>query len=374
MPDKIPAALTTPFAPETTRAWVDVDLAALAGNARTVAAISGRRLLPMVKANGYGLGAIAVTRALEPLDPWGYGVATVEEGQTLRAAGIGRPILVVSPLLPADTQRYLAQDLRPSIGDPVALAAWRAQCDRPFHLEVDTGMSRGGVRWDDARAFEVMRAALAAAAGWEGVYTHFHSAETDRHSVQVQWERFQGTLATLPRRPALVHAANSAAALRGAAYAADLVRPGIFLYGGEAGSVSPLPVASLRARVVALRTVGKGETVSYGATWRAPTATTIATLGLGYADGFPRAANDAGHPKGTRTRLIELGGSTVPVVGRVTMDLTMVAVEQTVAVGDVATVFGGMISLDQQAEAAGTISYELLTALGGRVPRRYGAA
>jgi len=366
--------LTTSFAPETTRAWVDVDLAALAENARTVAAVSGRRLLPMVKANGYGLGAIEVARALEPLDPWGYGVAAVEEGRTLRTGGIGRPILVVSPLLAADAGRYLAHDLRPSIGDPTALAAWSAQSDRPFHVEVDTGMSRGGVRWDDAHALEAMRGALGTAVGWEGIYTHFHSAETDPPSVNVQWERFQGVLAALPRRPALVHAANSAAALRGAAYAADLVRPGIFLYGGTAGSVAPRPVAALRTRVVAVRTVGKGDTVSYGATWRAPSPTTIATLGLGYADGFPRAAHGGVPPSGTRTRFVELGGSTVPVVGRVTMDLTMVAVEGTVAIGDVATVYGGLVSLDHQAEAAGTISYELLTALGGRVPRRYGAA
>jgi len=366
--------LTTPFAPETTRAWVDVDLAALAENARTVAAASGRRLLPMVKANGYGLGAIEVVRALEPLDPWGYGVATVEEGHALRAGGIGRPVLVASPLLPADAGRHLAHDLRPSIGDPAALAAWITQSNRPFHVEVDTGMSRGGVRWDDTHALEAMRGALGAAAGWEGIYTHFHSAETDLHSVQTQWERFQGVLATLPRRPALVHAANSAAALRGAAYAADLVRPGIFLYGGMAGSIAPRTVAALRTRVVAVRTVGKGDTVSYGATWRAPSPTTIATLGLGYADGFFRASKDGGPSSGTPARVVELGGSVVPVVGRVTMDLTMVAVEGKAAVGDVATVFGGMISLDQQAEAAGTISYELLTALGSRVPRRYSAA
>ena len=363
--------MTTPFAPETTRAWVDVDLAALAENARTVAAISGRRLLPMVKANGYGLGAIEVARALEPLDPWGFGVATVEEGQALRAGGIGRPLLVVTPLLAADAGRYLAHDLRPSIGDPDALAAWSAQSNRPFHVEVDTGMSRGGVRWDDAHALEAMRGLLGAAVGWEGVYTHFHSAETDLPSVKVQWERFQGVLAALPRRPALVHAANSAAALRGTAYAADLVRPGIFLYGGEAGSVAPRPVAALRTRVVAVRTVGKGETVSYGATWRAPSQTTVATLGLGYADGFLRAANDGRSASDGPARLVELGGRTVPVVGRVTMDLTMVAVEGTVAVGDVATVYGGSVSLDQQARATGTISYELLAALGARVPRRY---
>jgi alanine racemase len=366
--------LTTPFAPETARAWVDVDLAALAANARTVATISGSRLLPMVKANGYGLGAIEVARALEPVDPWGFGIATVEEGKALRAARIGRPLLVVSPLLAADAERHLDHELRPSIGDPAALSAWVSRSDRPFHVEVDTGMSRGGVRWDDAAALESMRGILAGAEGWEGIYTHFHSADGDALSVAEQWERFRAVLATLPRRPVLVHAANSAAALRGTMYAADLVRPGIFLYGGKAGQVDPRPVASLRARVAAVRTVESGETVSYGATWRAARRTIIATLALGYADGFPRATPQEHGAEARPPRLVELGGREVPVVGRVTMDLTMVAVDAPVAPGDVATVFGGSVSLDRQAAAAGTISYEMLTGLGPRLPRRYGGS
>ncbi len=363
--------MTTPFAPETTRAWVDVDLAALAANARTIAAVSGRPLLPMVKANGYGLGAIEVAKALEPLDPWGFGVATVEEGAWLRAAGISRPILVVSPLLAGDAGRYLEHDLRPSIGDPDALRAWTARSDRPFHVEVDSGMSRGGVRWDDPAAVGAVREGLVGARGWEGVYTHFHSAESDAGSIGVQWERFQGVVSGLPRRPALVHAANSAAALRGPAYAADLVRPGIFLYGGQAGVVSPRTVAVLRARVVAVRTVGEGGTVSYGATWCAPRPTTVATVAIGYADGFLRATRESSGPGPRLPRLMELAGQTGEMVGRVTMDLTMLAVDGPVALGDVVTVFGGVVSLDQQAAAAGTVSYELLTSLGARLPRLY---
>lgn len=326
----------------------------------------------MVKANGYGLGAVEVARALEPLDPWGFGVATVEEGQELRDSGIVRPVLVVSPLLPDDIERYLAGDLRPSVGDPAALLAWTERSHRPFHLEIDTGMSRGGVRWDHLQALDAVRGRLVSSSGWEGVFTHFHSAETDSESVVVQWQRFEGVLATLPRRPALVHAANSAAALRGPIYAADLVRPGIFLYGGQAGSVEPRPVAALRARVLAVRRVNRGDTVSYGATWSAAVPTSVATLGLGYGDGFLRAAREGG-AGGTMPRVVELGGGVVPVVGRVTMDLTMVAVESAVALGDVATVYGGSVSLDQQAGASGTISYELLTALSRRLTRRYRA-
>lgn len=132
-----------------------------------------------------------------------------------------------------------------------------------------------------------------------------------------------------------------------------------------------MPVAALRARVLAVRALEAGETVSYGGTWRTPARATIATLGLGYADGFPRAAEVSGRP----ARVVELRGRTVPVVGRVTMDMTMVALESgAVAVGDVATVYGGIVSLDSQARASGTISYELLTAVGARVPRRYSGA
>ena len=354
--------------PDTARAWVDIDPGALVANARAVAAASGARLLPMVKANGYGLGVVPVARALEAVDPWGFGVATTEEGAVLRTAGCARPLLVATPLDPPSIDRLLAHDLRPSIGDLDALRAWLARSARPFHIEIDTGMSRGGFRWDDAHALPALAETLRQAPGWEGLYTHFHSADTDPASVESQWDRLQAVAARLPRRPPLVHAANSAAALRGSRFAGGLVRPGIYLYGGCAGGAVPRPVASLRGRVVAVRRVAAGDPVSYGAAWRAPRATTVATVAVGYADGLPRAAAVAGQP----VRMVELGGRLVPIVGRVTMDMSMIAVDDgAVAVGDVVTVFGGLVSLDAQAAAAGTISYELLTSLGARLPRRY---
>ncbi|HEX6669655.1 MAG TPA: alanine racemase C-terminal domain-containing protein, partial [Gemmatimonadales bacterium] len=143
------------------------------------------------------------------------------------------------------------------------------------------------------------------------------------------------------------------------------------LYGGEAraSGPGPRPVAALRTRVVAVRAIGVGESVSYGGAWIADRPTTIATLGIGYADGFPRAA---GRSPAAPDRMVELRGRAVPLVGRVTMDMCMAAVDDgQVAVGDVATIFGGLVTLDEQARAAGTISYELLTSLGSRLPRRY---
>jgi alanine racemase len=346
----------------TARAWADIDLGALRSNGQTVARVSGSQLLPMVKANGYGLGALACVRALDPLEPWGYGVATVEEGVELRAQGVNRPILVFTPLLPALVPSHVAHDLRPVIGDADALRAWLAAGPKPFHVEVDTGMSRSGFRWDADLSW---RELLPDQPGFEGAFTHFHSADTDPASVERQWQRFQAVLQALPVRPALTHAANSAAALHSRAYACSLVRPGIFLYGGEAGGHKPRPVVNLRCRVVGLREVRSGDTVSYGATWTAPRDTRVATLAIGYADGVLCSLGNQG--------LVEINGRVAPLIGRVTMDSSMIEVDGPCELGDVATVFGGMVSVDEQARRAGTIAYELLTAMGPRVPRRYDA-
>jgi alanine racemase len=346
------------------RAWLEVDLAALVRNARRFRELIGAPLLPMVKADAYGLGAVAVARAVEATEPWGYGVATPEEGAGLRAAGITRPIIVFSPLQASDVAPCKRHQLRPVIGDFAALDAWRAQGVGPFHVEIDTGMSRSGFRWHDAESIAALARRLEGAAGWEGVFTHFHSADVNEAASREQAERFEQVLAVLPSRPAMVHLASSAAAQLGQEFGADLARPGIFLYGGRAGVLEPEPVARLCARVIALRRLRPGDTVSYGAEATVEAETTIATLGIGYGDGVPRSLGGRG--------LVELHGLLVPIVGRVTMDMIMVDVEDTpVSLGDVAILFGGLVTLDEQAALAGTISYELLTILTPRVVRRY---
>ncbi len=365
----IPAAVnaTSEAAEASPRVWVDVDPAAVVANARQVAEVSGARLMPMVKANGYGLGAVPLARALEATDPWGFGVATVEEGAELRSAGIARPIVVFTPLVPGWIAGMLRHDLRPVVGDPGTLEGWLAAASgRPFHVGVDTGMARAGVAFDDRPAVARLREQLEGAIGYEGVCTHFHSADTDPASMVTQHERFASVIAALGARPPLVHMAGSAAALRGRRFAGDVVRPGIFLYGGSAGPGTPRPAtaAALRTVVVTVRDIPAGASVSYGATWRAREPASIATLGIGYADGLPRSLSNRG--------LVELGGALVPIRGRVTMDMTLVETVEPARPGDVATLFGGRVTLDEQAEQAGTISYELLTSLGSRVVRRYG--
>lgn len=346
-----------------THAWLTVSLASVVTNARTVqAAARGARLLPMVKADAYGLGAVRVARALEDLEPWGFGVATVDEGLQLRAAGITRPVVVFTPAVLAHRDTYRQHDLRAVLESPAVAAAW----DGPFHLEIDTGMGRCGVRWDDRSVI-----AGCASPGLEGVFTHLFHADERPDTVAMQWTRLCAALDALPSRPLLVHAANSAGAWR-LREQLDLARPGIFLYGGRAGPdlPTPRPVATLRAPVVSLRRLPAGESVSYGGEWVARRDTTIATLGAGYADGVFRTA--AGRAQ------VLLGGARRPVVGRVTMDFIMVDVGPDgggVAVGDVATLMGTdgdrAITVDEVAAWSGTISYEVLTHIGPRVAREY---
>jgi alanine racemase len=316
----------------------------------------------MVKADAYGLGAARAAQALEPLDTWGFGVATVEEGIELRAAGIQRPILVLNPAGFEDLAAYREHELRAVLDDPTVAAGW----DLPYHLEIDTGMGRCGVRWDDGD-----RLAACASPHLEGAFTHFYAADRGRDSVAMQWTRFTWALEALAARPALLHVANSAGVWR-LEEQLDLARPGIFLYGGQHAPdlPPPKPVAALRAPVVSLRRLPQGETVSYGGEWAAPRATVVATLGAGYADGVPRAV------KGRAQVLLR--GERRPLVGRVTMDFVMVDVGPDgggVAVGDVATLIGrdgqGEITLDEFAGWADTIAYEILTGLGRRVPRVY---
>jgi alanine racemase len=351
--------------PSNGRAWVEIDLDHLLANARAVLAQTPRaQLLPMVKADAYGLGAVACARALERLEPWGFGVATVQEGKQLRDAGIQRPILVFTPAQPDQLDTYRRHDLRAVLDRPETISIWTIA----FHLEIDTGMARCGVRWDDGDALE-----RCASPHLEGVFIHLAAADADPASVAVQWDRFTQARRRLGMAPGLVHVANSAGAWRLSEELA-LVRPGIYLYGGRLAPdlPTPLPVAAVRAPVVSIRRLAAGDSVSYGGDWRAPRATTVATLGIGYADGVPRAVQDRAS--------VLLGGMRYPVVGRVTMDFVMVDLGSVppplpVAVGDVATLIGSdgrdTITVDEFAAWAGTISYEILARLGARVERRY---
>ncbi|MBI2795637.1 MAG: alanine racemase [Gemmatimonadetes bacterium] len=353
--------------PNTARAWVDVDLAAVRRNAERLRAHCRTRVMPIVKADAYGLGAVPVARALEPLDPWGFGVATVSEGIALRDGGVTRPILVCPPVLRDEFPAAAEARLTLALGHAPDVAAWRAAGGGAWHLSVDTGMTRAGVRWDDVAA--IVDAAREAPP--EGAFTHFLAAERGDASMAVQEERFRLALAALANPPALLHAENSAAAARRPNSRYGLVRPGLFLWGvwsGPGALVTPDPVAAVRARVTDVHRVTAHESVSYDATWVAHGPRRIATVSLGYADGYRRAFGNRGH--------MLVNGRRAPVVGVVTMDMTMLDVTDVPCeVGDAATALGAdggeAITAEELATLAECSPYELLCGLRMRLARRY---
>ena len=350
------------------RAWVEIDLGALVRNGERYARAAGVPLLPMIKADAYGLGAVRVAHALMELDPapWGFGVATIEEGEELRRAGVALPILVMSPLLPTQFDAARRARLCPVLGDRHAIEKWSGSGE-PWHLMIDTGMNRAGVPWREVAGI----AGVASIRPPEGVCTHFHSAQLSDGSRDEQERRFAEAVARLPFTPALLHADNSGAVEHRSPSPYQLARPGIFLYGVSSGNsprIVPEPVVAVRGRVVEVRVVQEGDSVGYDAGWRAPRAGRVATIALGYADGYRRGLGNSAQAL--------LRGQRVPVVGHVTMDMTMIDVtDKRCAVGDIVTLLGrdgdALITVADLAAAGGFSPYEILTGLRGRLPRVY---
>jgi alanine racemase len=358
---------------------MEVDSRALRANyaAITQRIPTGCAVLPMVKADGYGVGASLAIRTLRGLNPWGFGVATVEEGLEVRANGWEGPVVVFTPVIPADLPEIFDHGMEPVVGGIAALrecatAGRSRRAAVPVHLEVDTGMGRFGLEWSKARQWsrDVAAAVEDRGLALRSTFTHFHSAETDRTASLEQWRRLQTALDALREagvQTGLVHAANSAAILEYSGVAGDMVRPGVWLYGAEVCGQRSEVVASVRTRVLDVRDVSRGATVSYGATYRTPAAARLATLGIGYADGLPRTLSGCGR--------VLIKGRSAPIRGVVSMDSTVVDVtgHEDVVPGDVATVMGRdgneEIAVEELATACGTISYEILTGWSNRVPR-----
>ena len=302
-----------------------------------------------------------VTGALEAVDPYGYGIATVEEGRALRAAGIARPLIVFSPLLFDEYPAARELRLTPTLGSAKEIAHWCLD-GGSWQLSIDTGMCRAGVPWrevatlaDDTRKHSP-----------SGAFTHFHSAELNDGSMEEQEERFRHALAALPVRPPLIHTDASAAIERHDKSEWDAIRPGMFLYGvdsGKGSTLHPDSAVHVRARVVETRWIEAGDSVSYDATWRASSRRRIATIPMGYADGYPRILGNRGSAL-TRT-------GTVPVVGLVTMDMIMLDVTDAECnVGDEVTLIGNgeggsEITVAELGNLAEMSPYEILTGLRG---------
>jgi len=327
----------------------------------------GARLFAVVKANGYGLGAVPVARAALDGGATGLAVATLEEARELGSLVRAEHVLVMGGLTP-DQAASAA-----STGCSIAVSSFefaRALGDRdevvPVHLKIDTGMGRFGCAPDEAPAlarFIDESPALRLAGTW----THFASADSDPEMTSAQFDRFIGALSRFEIDPGLRHACNSAGARRYPEFALDAVRCGIALYGCEWPGTRP--VMALRSVVTQLRTLGSGDTVGYGATWRSPGRSRVATVAIGYADGVFRARSNRGH--------VLVRGHRAPLIGAVSMDAITVDVTDVdgVQVGDTVTLQGedggDLIRAEDVAEWSNTISYEVLTSIGPRVERRY---
>jgi len=372
--------------------WAWIDLEALRHNARrAIACADGRAVLGVVKADGYGHGAAEVARGLMAEGISRLAVVSVGEGADLRRAGVVAPILMMGGLDDRESaERALKWGLTPVLHDErgfeLASAVGRASAPFAVEVEIDTGMRRMGVPPSQAASL-LRRIASGPQLTLAGVYTHLARAdEPDLEPSRDQLARLDEILREVGDeigRP-IVHVANSAGLLRredieseATGLRTQAVRPGLMLYGvspfadRSAEELGLRPVMSFAARVVAIRSVSRGEGVGYGGEWRAPRDTRVATLPLGYADGIPRSASGRGE--------VYLVGQRRPIVGRVSMDYIGVDVgEASVEVGSVATIFGAAgdgtrVPVEDLASAAGTIGYEMLTSVGPRVPRRVAA-
>ena len=349
-----------------------IDTAALARNYRRLAALAAPgECAAVVKADGYGLGIETVAPTLIDAGCTTFFVARASEGVALREVAPRPRVFVLDGVHDGTLSAIRVNGLIPVLGSMRQIGLWREACGgEPCALHVDTGMNRLGLRSEEFAglaeegAFGGLNVAL--------LMTHPACADDPSHSLNaVQRERFTAARAWMPDVPASY--CNSAALLTDGP-ALDLARPGIALYGGEAvNGRAPLEsVATLEARIVQRRTVPPGESVGYGATWVADRPTKLAVCAVGYADGFPRASGtgvplrDAVPGAGNGA----MGGVRVPIVGRISMDLTIFDVTDVPAHVDADHIelFGPTIPLDEAARAAGTIGYELLTGLG----RRYG--
>ncbi|MDQ0507284.1 alanine racemase [Xanthobacter agilis] len=354
-----------------------MDLSAIADNWRTLAALSApAECAAVVKANAYGLGIDKVAPALWRVGARTFFVAHLKEAQQLRGLLPDATIYALNGLLPGTAGLFAASDIRPVLGSAPEIGEWSDYCrdnsvSLPAAIHVDTGMHRLGIALEEAARLSETYRMLGFTPSL--IMSHLACADTPGHVLTARQRLvFADVVQRFPRVKASL--ANSAGTLMGREFRFDLVRPGIFLYGGVAiTGVPPLrPVVRLEAKVIQVSTAPAGETVGYGATERLSRDSRLATVHIGYADGFFRAAGSTDARKGAEA---VLAGRRCPLVGRISMDLATLDITDlapdAVMRGDTAVFLGEGITVDELAQKAGTIGYEVLTALGGRYLRRY---
>ena len=384
--------------------WAEVSTAALTHNLRAIRAFvnppedkrkTPRLVLSIVKGNGYGHGGPQVAKILEKASSDWFGVTSSTEGVEVRKAGVRKPILVLTSFWPGEEAALVKHDLTPVVHrceqlEALDRAAGRSRSGKPlsFHLKIDTGMNRLGIPLEDIECF-AQKYAKCRHLQLGGVMTHFASSEAFAPSAQSQQTREQEEhfFVALDRLrgfgidPGIVHLANSAAIASRPETWADMVRPGVILYGyhpgydpieqrSEAERALPLkPVMSLRTRIISLRSVPAGTGVGYGAKYVTQRPSVIGVLAAGYGDGIHRSLGNRGS--------VMVRGKLAPIVGIVSMDVTMVDVTEIegVELGEVCTIYGTdgehVLAANQVARGINTVTSDLLCAVSHRVPRLY---
>ena len=373
--------------------WAEISLKAIVHNLRAIRKQVGasRKILAVVKSNAYGLGAVPVARALQKAGTEWFGVTCANEGVELREAGIRKRILILTGFWPGEERRLIQNNLTPTVTrvddlghlERAAKAAGGKSRLR-FHLKINTGMNRLGISADEVESF-ARTLAKCKHIELEGTFTHFASAEDFTAQQTNDQEKFfldcLARLRALGVSPGIVHMANSGAICARPSTWADMVRPGAILYGyyqsfdppqkkqEVMGQVALHPCLSLRARIISLRNVPAGQGVGYAARFVTKRPSRIAVINAGYADGVVRALTNRGWAL--------VRGRRVPLVGTISMDLTTLDVTDVpeAVLGDVVTIYGkdgdASVEVSEVAHVIGTVTSDLLCALGRRVPKFY---
>jgi len=373
--------------------WAEISLKAIVHNLHAIRKQVGasRKILAVVKSNAYGLGAVPVAKALQKAGTEWFGVTCANEGVELREAGIRKRILILTGFWPGEERRLIQNNLTPTVTrvddlghlERAAKAAGGKSRLR-FHLKINTGMNRLGISADEVESF-ARTLAKCKHIELEGTFTHFASAEDfTAQQTNDQEKLFLDCLARLRAlgvSPGIVHMANSGAICARPSTWADMVRPGAILYGyyqsfdppqkkqEVMGQVALHPCLSLRARIISLRNVPAGQGVGYAARFVTKRPSRIAVINAGYADGVVRALTNRGWAL--------VRGRRVPLVGTISMDLTTLDVTDVpeAVLGDVVTIYGkdgdASVEVSEVAHAIGTVTSDLLCALGRRVPKFY---
>jgi alanine racemase len=382
--------------PALTRAIVDLD--AVAGNVRTIRSITNTdaRIMAVVKANAYGHGCLQVSKTVLSNGADRLGVARIEEGRRLREGGIFAPVLVFGHITDTILPDLIEYDLTATahslpFARSISQVAAKLGKTVRIHIKVDTGMGRMGLLSNastdpsmpekriNSLCSDILEVAKLPGLDIEGVYTHFATADrTDRRYATSQLELFLNLLERLKKEGLEIpirHAANSSAIINFPESHLDMVRPGIALYGLypskeiNRSRISLIQAMTLKSRIIHLKKVPAGFPVSYGCTYKTPAPTMVATVPIGYADGYSRSLSNRGQ--------MLVRGLKAPVIGRVCMDLTLLDVGHIpgVTLNDDVVVFGKQgdteISVDDLADSLETINYEIVTSVSDRIPREY---